>query len=167
LHFDPHRHVAFSTYAWYAVARRIWHAVLLDRRQAALCLAPQPVPKQRTADVSVDPLGMAEDALWWAEVCATLTDMVMRLPDPLPEVIVACYGLDGGPACSLAAIGRRYGVTREMVRVWRNQALVQLRMPLFSTRLRTLCAQHSRAAYARAQALNRAWLGRRQRRRAR
>jgi hypothetical protein len=55
-------------------------------------------------------------------------------------------------------------VTGEMVRVWRNEALVQLRMPLYSSRLRQLCGQDSRTAYARAQALNGAWLGRRRRR---
>jgi hypothetical protein len=33
-----------------------------------------------------------------------------------------------------------------------------LRLPLFSGRLRQLCEQNSRAAYARTQALNRAWL---------
>jgi hypothetical protein len=45
--------------------------------------------------------------------------------------------------------------------------LVQLRMPIFSARLRVLCGQNSRAAYAQTQALNRAWLGRQRRRKAR
>jgi DNA-directed RNA polymerase sigma subunit (sigma70/sigma32) len=93
--------------------------------------------------------------------------MVARLPEPLQEVVVVFYGLDGGPASTLATIGRWYGVSGEMVRVWRNEALVRLRMPLYSARLRQLCAQDSRSAYARAQALNRAWLGRQRRRKAR
>ena len=110
---------------------------------------------------------MAEEALWWEKVRATLVQMVARLPDPLQEVVVAYYGLDGGPPCTLSALGDEYGVTGEMVRVWRNEALVQLRMPLYSAPLRALCGQDSRQAYARARALNGAWLGRRRRRKAR
>jgi RNA polymerase nonessential primary-like sigma factor len=106
---------------------------------------------------------VAEDGLWWEAVCSTLAEMVARLPEPLQEVVVVCYGLDGGPPSTLAAVGRWYGVSGEMVRVWRNEALVQLRMPLYSARLRQLCGQDSRTAYARARALNRAWLGRRRR----
>jgi RNA polymerase nonessential primary-like sigma factor len=110
---------------------------------------------------------LAEDGLWWKAVCATLAEMVARLPEPLQEVVVVFYGLDGGPPSTLAALGRWYGVTGEMVRVWRNEALVQLRMPLYSAHLRQLCGQNSRTAYARAQALNRTWLGRRRRRKVR
>jgi RNA polymerase nonessential primary-like sigma factor len=107
---------------------------------------------------------LAESALWWQAVCGTLAEMVGRLPERLQEVVVLFYGLDGGPPHTLVALGRKYGVSREMVRVWRNEALVRLRMPLYSARVRELCGQDSRSAYARAQALNRAWLGRRRRR---
>jgi hypothetical protein len=37
-------------------------------------------------------------------------------------------------------------------------ALLLLRLPVFSARLRRLCDQDSRAAYVRTQAINRAWL---------
>jgi len=112
-------------------------------------------------------LTIAEEAVWWEAVCATLAEMVTRLPEPLQEEVVAFYGLDGELPRTLAALGRRYGVSGEMARVWRNEALVRLRMPLYSAPLRQLCGQNSRAAYARAQALNRAWLGRRRRRKVR
>ena len=112
-------------------------------------------------------MSIAEDVLWWEAVCATLAEMVARLPEPLQEVVVVFYGLDGGPPSTLATIGHWYGVTGEMVRVWRNEALVQLRMPLYSAHLRQLCGEDSRAAYVRAQALNGKWLGRRRRRKAR
>jgi RNA polymerase sigma factor (sigma-70 family) len=165
-HFDPHRGIAFSTYAWPAVARRMWRAVEMDNRQRG-----QDEVRAQTRSASVwslapNPLSTADDALWWEAVCAQLTHMVTCLPEPLREVVVAYYGLEGEPPCTLAEIGRRYGVTGEMVRVWRNEALVQLRMPLFSAPLRQLCEQDTRQAYARAQALNRAWLGRRRRRKA-
>jgi RNA polymerase sigma factor (sigma-70 family) len=165
MQYDPQRGIAFSTYAWYAIERRMWRAIRRDSRQKeregawarARCTWSEPE----------NPLHIAEDGLWWGMVCATLDRMVAHLPEPLQEVIVVFYGLDGGPPSTLAALGRWYGVTGEMVRVWRNDALVQLRMPLYSAHLRQLCGQASRAAYARAQALNGMWLGRRRRRKVR
>jgi len=87
-----------------------------------------------------------------------LLEAVSRLPERLHQVIVAAYGLDGESPRTLAAIGQQFGVSREMARIWRNDALLLLRLPAFSGRLRHLCGQDSRAAYARTQALNRAWL---------
>ena len=161
MHFDPHRGVAFSSYAWRAIERRLWRALAVAARQAR---------SDQAGGHSVlpqlpDPLSMAEEALWWAQVRAALTDLLFHLPDRLQEVIVAAYGLDGAPPRSLAAPGRRYGVSRESVRLWRNEALVRLRLPAFSARLRELCEQNSRAAYARTQALNRGRLSRRRKRR--
>jgi len=167
LHYDPQRGVAFSTYAWYAIARRMWQAVLVGRRQREREQAWTQTRTGSTRSEPPNPWPIAEEALWWQAVCATLAEMVARLPEPLQEVVVVFYGLDGGPPRTLATIGRWYGVSGEMVRVWRNEALVQLRMPLYSACLRQLCGQNSRTAYARAQALNRAWLGRRRRRKVR
>ena len=165
MQFDPYRGVAFSTYAWYAISRWMWRAVHKDRRQReredawarARCGWSEPP----------NPLHIAEDALWWETVSATVAAMVAHLSERLQEVVIVFYGLDGGPPSTLAAIGGWWGVTGEMARVWRNEALVQLRMPLYSARLRQLCGQDSRTAYARAQSLNRAWLGRRRRRKVR
>jgi RNA polymerase sigma factor (sigma-70 family) len=97
LHFDPHRGIAFSTYAWPAIARRMWRAVGRDSRQRE-----QDEICTRTRSASSwsrppDPLPIAEDALWWEAVCARLAEMVARLPDTLQEVVVVYYGLDGGP----------------------------------------------------------------------
>jgi hypothetical protein len=62
-------------------------------------------------------------------------------------------------------VGRAWGVSGEAVRYWRNAALVLLRLPAFSGRLRQVLEQDSRAAYADSQARSRA--GQRQRRRRR
>ena len=148
LHFDPQRGVAFSTYAGVAIERRIWRAVARANRPQGHWPPPPPP----------DPLAMAEENLWWAEVQAALREALSRLPQPLQRVIVAAYGLDGEPPRTLAAIGRQCGVSREMARHWRNDALLLLRLPAFSGRLRHLCGQDTRAAYARTRALNRAWL---------
>ena len=147
LHFDPQRGVAFSTYAGVAIERRIWRAVARSNRHQGW-LPPATPP---------DPLEMAEEHLWHAQVGIVLAAAVSRLPDRLRWVIVAAYGLDGQPPRSLAAIGREFGVTREAVRHWRNDALLLLRLPAISGRLRSLYGQDSRAAYAHTQALNRAW----------
>lgn len=166
MHYDPDRGIAFSTYAWHAIARWMWRAVQRARWPKKEDDVGWSSGSACGGAASPNPLSMAEEGLWWAAVCTTLAEMVARLSDPLQEVVVVSYGLDGGPPRTLATIGRWYGVSGEMVRVWRNEALVQLRMPLYSARLRQLCAQDSRSAYARAQALNRAWLGRRRRRKA-
>ncbi len=163
MHYDPQRGVAFSTYAWYAIARRMWQAVEVERRQREREQVWMQSRTGCTRSEPPNPLHIAEEAMWWEAVCATLAKMVARLPEPLQEVVVVFYGLEGGPPRTLAALGRWYGVSGEMVRLWRNEALVRLRMPLYSVRLRQLCGQDSRSAYARAQALNRAWLGRRRR----
>lgn len=151
LHFDPHRGVAFSTYAGIAIRNRIWRAVRwATRPQGQL---PLPLP--------VDPLEMAEESLWQGEVQASLLEAVSRLPERLSQVITAAYGLDGKPPRTLAAIGHHFGVTGEMARYWRNDGLVLLRLPAISGRLRQVCGQDSRAAYLRMQGLSRAWLRKR------
>jgi RNA polymerase sigma factor (sigma-70 family) len=159
LRFDPRRGYAFSTYAWYAIQHRIRRAVRRECRHRELVEA-----RAERKPEPPNPLCVAEESLWWERVCATLAEMVAQLPEPLREVVVVYYGLDGGPPCTLATLGRRYGVTGEMVRVWRNEALLQLRMPLYSAQLRELCGQDNRQAYAHVQALNASWLGRWRRR---
>lgn len=164
LHFDPHRGYAFSTYAWYAIQHKIRRAVRRECRHKELVEARAERESLWPKPEQLNPVYVAEETLWWERVCATLAEMVAQLPEPLEEVVVVYYGLDGGPPCTFATLGSCYGVTGEMARVWRNEALLQLRMPLYSAQLRELCEQDSRQAYARGQALNAAWLGRWRRR---
>jgi RNA polymerase sigma factor (sigma-70 family) len=148
LHFDPHRGIAFSTYGGVAIERWIWRVVArANRPRGRLPLPEPPNPRQ-----------MAEENLWQAEVRSALAEAVSRLPERLRQVIVAAYGLDGESPRTLIAIGQRFGVSREMARIWRNDALLLLRLPAFSGRLRCLYGQDNREAYTRTQALNRAWL---------
>jgi DNA-directed RNA polymerase sigma subunit (sigma70/sigma32) len=95
---------------------------------------------------------------------AALLEAVRRLPTRPRQAIVAIYGLDGQPPRSLAEVGRAWGVSGA-VRYWRNAALVLLRLPAFSGRLRQVLEQDSRPAYADSQALSRAWQRQRRRRR--
>lgn len=155
LRFDPQRGVAFSTYAGAAIQYRIW-----DTAQWA---AP-PIAKP-LVDSASDPLEVVDEGLWGATVREALIEAVSRLPERLRQVITAAYGLDEQPPRTLVAIGQRFGVTGEMARYWRNNALVLLRLPAFSARLRQLCDQDDRAAYRRSQTLTRVWLRGRRRRR--
>ena len=54
----------------------------------------------------------------------------------------------------LAAIGKQMGVSGERVRQMRNEALVLLRLPALSIRLRSLCERDSRQAYRQARQVN-------------
>jgi len=154
LGFDPQRGVAFSTYAGKAIERQIWQAVARARRYGR----KGPLPEQ------TDRLEAVEEAWHQVEVHRALLEAVTHLPDRLRAIILAHYGLDGQSPCTLLAIGRRFGVTKARIGQLHNDALVLLRLPTFSVRLRRLHGQDSRAAYARTEALSRAWLRRKRRR---
>jgi RNA polymerase sigma factor (sigma-70 family) len=119
LRYDPNRHCAFSTYAVPAIRRRLWGAVAQAQRPHGW----------QVPAVPSDPADLAEAAWQRRAVRAALVELLAHLPPKRYHVIVAAYGLDGQPPLSLAAIGRLYGVSRERVRQWRNDALVLLRLP--------------------------------------
>ena len=153
MHYDPGRGVAFSTYAVPAIRHRLWRLVReAERPQGYGVLA-----------AAADPAELAAQVWQRQAVRAALGELLAYLPERSYHVIVSSYGLDGEAPLSLAAIGQLYGLSRERVRQMRNDALALLRLPALSGRLRRLCDQSDRAAYQRAQALNRAWLSRRRR----
>ena len=147
LHFDAQRGTRFSTYAWIAIRHHIWHAVR-DAWQVAGWQAALRTPDGLSALVSA----------WEAsELQQALREGLNGLPERRRQVMVLAYGLAGGKPHSLAEIGRLWGISRERVRQLRNDALVLLRLPVFSVRLRHLYEHHDRPAYRRAERLNRAW----------
>ena len=91
----------------------------------------------------------------------TLKETLKHLEPRARQVMIAAYGLDEAEPCTLAPIGRRYGVSREAVRQWRNDALVLLRLPAVCGQLAQLCDQHDRQGNRRRQRLSHAWLRRR------
>lgn len=147
LHYDPERGNTFASYAWAVIRHQVWRArFYADREQD---------------DEAEAWLELAEEIIeedWWRwHVRQALLEVVGKLPTRLGRLIRLAYGLDGQGWHSLAAIGRRWGISREWVRQLHNEALVILRLPILSMRLRSLCEQDSRQAYQQALSLNRAW----------
>jgi len=147
--YDPRRGYAFSTYAYPAIARHVWQAV--KQRERA---EPLPVALVAQRSDQTDPELIWEAAL----VRASLYQLVGRLPERLQTIIMARYGLGGNSAHSYRQIGVTLGLTGERVRQLHTEALVWLRHPAHSQRLRTLLGRHTVAEYEAADAQAQRWL---------
>ena len=148
LHFDPGRGCTFSTYAGRAIRNRIWLAV----EQAWKKEGWQEGVRARES------LSGVVSAWQDEQVRQALVAELACLPERLRQVIVLSYGLDGQAPMFLAEVGQQLGLSGERIRQLRNEALVLLRLPALSMRLRSLCEQDSRQAYRQARQLNNAWL---------
>jgi len=111
----------------------------------------------REAEVWLASQDEIEEDWWRGQVRQALLEVAKKLPTRLRQLVRLAYGLDGQGVHSLAEIGRQWGISRERVRQLRNNALVLLRLPALSMRLRSLCEQDSRPAYLLARSLNRTW----------
>ena len=149
LKYDRQRGTAFSSYAWVAIRHQLWAA----ERQV------HPCDRWQEREAAWSPIvEIAERVHLQSKIDTVLLATVSRLPDRLRAVLVWVYGLDGQPPRSMAALGRKWGLTRERIRQLRNEALLLLRLPAYSAELRDLCDQDSRSAYRQALQLNRKWL---------
>jgi RNA polymerase sigma factor (sigma-70 family) len=153
LGYDPERGTAFSTYAWVAIRRHIRRAATNVVRDAALRSLLVPLdqavaPSDRVAERSVD------ENLDRALVHDALLALVFQLPDRLRQIIIARYGLDGVPPCSLRQLGVDLGLSHERVRQLQQEALAWLRHPAHSLCLRQRLDKNTVVDYRRALALN-------------
>ena len=149
--FDLGRGLAFSTYAWRAIERAVWQTVARAERPEGW--VPLPESEEPSAIVTLH-----YDAAVVKEAVATAMG---RLPPRLASIVTTLYGLNGQPAQSLRSAGAQYELSGERIRQLRNDALLQLRLPAYSGRLRQLCDRNDRASYKRMQQMNRDWLHRR------
>jgi RNA polymerase primary sigma factor len=85
----------------------------------------------------------ALDALVGAEDAALIVSAARELPPQWREIIVRRFGLDGGPAMTLAAVGDSLGLSRERVRQIEAKAMERLR-----ARLQEAWGRESRPANA-------------------
>jgi DNA-directed RNA polymerase sigma subunit (sigma70/sigma32) len=67
------------------------------------------------------------------------------------------YGWDGHPPQTFAEIGRALGVTRQRMHQIHNEALLLLRVPALSIRLRSICQRGSRSDYRQTLRQNQEW----------
>jgi RNA polymerase sigma factor (sigma-70 family) len=156
LGFEPSRGLAFSTYAFPCIKHQVWREVKAHTRfcsgrgsaagECGFCECQTPDP-----------------AVVWEEatIRQALHDLVRRLPPRLRYVIVARYGLDGHAPSFYRHIGARLGLTGERARQLHTEALVWLRHPGHSYRLRSLLKSHTLDAYETADILAQHWLQRR------
>jgi RNA polymerase sigma factor (sigma-70 family) len=144
LRYDPSHGAQFLTYASFWARRRMQtfvarHARVVRRpmsrigstRERDEVSLDEPVGSSNTLawrDVLVDresppPL----DTLVGAEDAALITSAALALPPQWREIIVRRFGLDGGPAMTLAAVGETLGLSRERVRQIEAKAMRSLR----------------------------------------
>jgi hypothetical protein len=88
---------------------------------------------------------------------AALWDLVGRLPEELRIVIVARYGLAGQGRTFYGPIGARLGLSAERARQLHTGALIWLRQPAHSQRLRSLLGRHTLTDYEAVQAETQRW----------
>ncbi len=145
LGYDPSRGTAFSTYAWVAIGRTIHQAVDQSERGRLRWSKALPLAWYTPdLDERVDQL-LTRQALYTT---------VARLPDRLKRVIVFRYGLAGYPLRTLKQLGTELGITYERVRQLQQDALVWLRQPARSSRLRQLVDKNTASDYRQALASN-------------
>lgn len=147
LRFDPSHGAQFLTYASFWSRRRMRafvarHARVVRRPAGRIGAArdrdevslDEPVSAGsvfRWEDVLVDEgTPLAINTLMGAEDAALVTSAAGELPPQWRTIIVRRFGLDGGPAMTLAAVGGTLGLSRERVRQIEVKAMRMLRTRL-------------------------------------
>jgi len=144
LRFDPSHGAKFLTYASFWSRRRMQtyvarHARIVrrplsrigatrDRDEVSLDEPVSAGSLLRWQDVLVDhDAPRALDALVGAEDAALIAAAAEELPPQWRAIIVRRFGLDGGPAMTLATVGDTLGLSRERVRQIEAKAMERLR----------------------------------------
>lgn len=140
LYFDTSRGIRFSTFACIAIFRGVRQAVQRSWKAEGWLEA------NRAGD-SLELL-LRE---WQAEqIHQALGEELDALPERSRQVIDLHYGLTGEEPQTLAKIGRAWKLSRERIRQLKEEALAQLRQPVFSIRLRTICERQACKDYRQA-----------------
>jgi RNA polymerase sigma factor (sigma-70 family) len=152
--YDSSRGLAFSTYAVPAIRRAVWRAVHEVESQpnegGSLGLWPE-------APYSALDSRQAVEEIQRGVVSQAVHELVRHLPDRLAYLIVARYGLDGGPPQSFVAIGQALGVSHQRAHQLHTEALLWLSHPAHSLALRRLLDRNRIADYRAYLARLRAW----------
>ena len=82
---------------------------------------------------SIDPI----DAIYSVELKAMVSTVLNTLPEKEREVIKLRFGIDGHPQRSLEEVGAILGYSREWIRRIEERALIKLRNPIRSNKLKS------------------------------
>lgn len=140
LYFDPSRGIRFSTFACIAIFRGVRQAVQRSWKAEGWL----------EANRAGDSLEMLLREWQTEQIHQALGEELEELPERSRRVIEMHYGLTGEEPQTLAKIGRAWKLSRERIRQLKEEALAQLRQPVFSIRLRTICERQSCNDYRQA-----------------
>jgi RNA polymerase sigma factor (sigma-70 family) len=148
LYFQPELGHEFWHYAGTVIRRRIWRAVQQDQKT------------QGWIEVERDGESLPGVIAAWQEeqVRQAMMEALATLPSRQQQIIELAYGMKGEEPLSLAEIGRRMNLTRERIRQLRNEALMVLKLPALSIRLRGLCGRNEQRDYRQSRRENDHWL---------
>jgi RNA polymerase sigma factor (sigma-70 family) len=147
--YDPQRGARFSTFAWLVIRQRIWRAV----RQASS------VERWEESDGPYsDVTGARLNTDWQgAQIREALEEGMVELNERERLVLSLHYGWDGRPPQTFAEISEPLGLTRQRMHQIHNEALLLLRIPALSIRLRSICQRGKREDYRQALRQNQEW----------
>lgn len=147
--YDPQRGARFSTFAWLVIRHRIWREV---RRASS-------VEKWQESDgPHAEAADMCVITDWQnAQIREALHEGLAELSERERQVILLRYGWDGRPPQTFAEISETLGLTRQRMHQIHNEALLLLRIPALSIRLRSIWQRGSRSDYRQALRQNQEW----------
>ena len=147
--YDPKRGARFSTFAWLVIRQRIWKAVQWASRMERWRESEGPYSEAADAQVITN---------WQnAQIHEELEEGMVELSERERLVLSLHYGWGGSPPCTFAEISQTLGCTRQRMHQIHNEALLLLRVPALSIRLRSICQRGSRSDYRQALHQNQEW----------
>ncbi len=147
--YDPGRGARFSTFAWLVIRHRIWTVVQRDLKVERWQESDGPHVEAADAQVITN---------WQnAQIHEALEEGMVELSEREHQVMLLHYGWDGRPAQTFAEISETLGLTRQRMHQIHNEALLLLRVPALSIRLRSIYERGSRSDYRQALRQNQEW----------
>lgn len=148
-HYDRERGARFSTFAWLVIRQRIWKAVQwassMERWQESEGLYSEAADAQVITN-------------WQnTQIHEALEEGLSELNERERRVLSLRYGWDGSATQTFAEISQSLGWTRQRMHQIHNEALLILRVPALSIRLRSICQRGSRGDYRQALRQNQEW----------
>jgi RNA polymerase sigma factor (sigma-70 family) len=148
-HYDPERGARFSTFAWLVIRQRIWKAVQWASSVERWQESEGPYSEAADAQVITN---------WQnAQIHEALEEGMVELSEREQRVLSLRYGWDGSPPQTFSEVSQTLGWTRQRMQQIHNEALLLLRVPALSIRLRSVYQRSSRRDYRQALRQNREW----------